>query len=56
MAHKNLSCAKKEKNDEFCVQYGVIQKEMESVSEFDPDCQAVAEIQTLFLNVMKETR
>lgn len=37
MAHKNLSSAKKAKNDEFYTQYGDIQKEMESYLEYDPN-------------------
>lgn len=56
MANQNLSSAKKAKKDEFYTQYDDIQKYMESVSEFDPDGQAAAEIQTSFLNAMKEIR
>lgn len=35
MAHKNLSSAKKAKNDEFYTQYGDIQKEMEAYLDYD---------------------
>ncbi|KKT69537.1 MAG: Modification methylase EcoRI [candidate division WWE3 bacterium GW2011_GWB1_44_4] len=37
MANKNLTNAKREKNDEFYTQYSDIQKEIESYLEFDPE-------------------
>jgi len=37
MANKNLTAAKREKNDEFYTQYPDIQKEIEAYLEFDPD-------------------
>ncbi len=37
MANKNLTSAKKEKNDEFYTQYGDIQKEIEAYLEYNPD-------------------
>ncbi len=37
MANKNLTSAKKAKNDEFYTQYPDIQKEIEAYLEFDPD-------------------
>ncbi len=37
MANKNLTSAKREKNDEFYTQYGDIQKEIEAYLEYDPD-------------------
>ena len=37
MANKNLSNAKKAKNDEFYTQFSDIQKEVESYLEYDPD-------------------
>lgn len=37
MANKNLTKAKKEKNDEFYTQYTDIQKEVEAYLEYDPD-------------------
>lgn len=37
MANKNLTNAKRVKNDEFYTQYGDIQKEMESYLEYNPD-------------------
>ncbi|EKE18706.1 MAG: hypothetical protein ACD_9C00258G0007, partial [uncultured bacterium] len=37
MANKNLTNAKKAKNDEFYTQYGDIQKEIEAYLEYDPD-------------------
>lgn len=36
MANKNLSSAKKAKNDEFYTQYGDIQKEIEAYLDYDP--------------------
>src|ERR1700756_38802 len=36
MANKNLTNAKRVKNDEFYTQYGDIQKEMEAYLEYDP--------------------
>jgi hypothetical protein len=37
MANKNLTSAKREKNDEFYTQYGDIQKEIEAYLECNPD-------------------
>ncbi len=37
MANKNLTSAKRAKNDEFYTQYGDIQKEIEAYLEFNPD-------------------
>lgn len=37
MANKNLTSAKKVKNDEFYTQYGDIQKEIEAYLEYNPD-------------------
>ncbi|RJQ30175.1 DNA methyltransferase [Candidatus Parcubacteria bacterium] len=37
MANKNLTSAKRAKNDEFYTQYGDIQKEIEAYLEYDPD-------------------
>jgi len=37
MANKNLTSAKRAKNDEFYTQYGDIQKEMEAYLEYNPD-------------------
>ncbi len=37
MANKNLTSAKRAKNDEFYTQYADIQKEMEAYLEYDPD-------------------
>ncbi|CAN5286027.1 hypothetical protein BH10PAT2_BH10PAT2_0640 [soil metagenome] len=37
MANKNLTNAKKAKNDEFYTQFSDIQKEVESYLEYDPD-------------------
>ena len=37
MANKNLTNAKREKNDEFYTQYSDIQKEIEAYLEFDPE-------------------
>ncbi|PIZ64708.1 DNA methyltransferase [Candidatus Roizmanbacteria bacterium CG_4_9_14_0_2_um_filter_39_13] len=37
MANKNLTNAKREKNDEFYTQYSDIQKEIEAYLEYDPD-------------------
>ena len=37
MANRNLSSAKKAKNDEFYTQYSDIQKEIEAYLEYDPD-------------------
>ncbi len=37
MANKNLTNAKREKNDEFYTQYGDIQKEIEAYLEYNPD-------------------
>ena len=37
MANKNLTSAKKAKNDEFYTQFSDIQKEVESYLEYDPN-------------------
>jgi len=37
MANKNLTSAKKAKNDEFYTQFGDIQKEIEAYLEYNPD-------------------
>ena len=37
MANKNLTSAKREKNDEFYTQYGDIQKEIEAYLEYNPE-------------------
>lgn len=37
MANKNLTNAKREKNDEFYTQYPDIQKEIEAYLEYDPN-------------------
>lgn len=37
MANKNLTSAKREKNDEFYTQYGDIQKEIEAYLEYSPE-------------------
>ena len=37
MANNNLTSAKRAKNDEFCTQFGDIQKEIEAYLEYNPD-------------------
>jgi len=37
MANKNLNKAKETKNDEFCTQFGDIQKEIGAYLEYSPD-------------------